>query len=110
MKALFARLLLTAFFAIQVAIFGATQTGATPMLCCPAVATETPAKHSHCPPVGGAPNSCCPDCPVLLAAMLPIETAGPPSINLPQIATFPALSLRASSRVEEPPVPPPRMR
>jgi hypothetical protein len=109
MKALFARLLLAGLFAAQVAMLGVTQAGARQMVCCVEAADHpTAAGHAHCPPVGASGNSCCPDCPYLLTAMLLAESAVSPHIHRPQIAVFPSIALRADSRVEEPPVPPPR--
>jgi hypothetical protein len=109
MKALFVRLLLAALFAGQVALLGVTQAGAGQMVCCVEAADHpTAAGHTHCPPVGAPGNSCCPDCPYLLTAMLPAEPAVSPHVNRAQIAVFPPVSLRADSRIEEPPVPPPR--
>ena len=108
MKTLFARLLLTAIFAGQVALLGAIQADARRMTCCVEAGKQMSPGHSHCPPMGGPVNSCCPDCPLLLTAVLPADAAHSPEVNRPQVAVFPNVALRANRRAEEPPVPPPR--
>jgi hypothetical protein len=101
-------LLLAIFFAAHVGFFALGHVSAQRMPCCAPADAATAAHRDHCPPSGQTGGACCPDCPSLLPALLAEDATRQPAIARAQISTIPLVSWRAASRVEEPPVPPPR--
>ena len=100
--------LLAIFFAAHVGFFSISHLRGENLPCCATVNAGSAAHSDHCPPSGRPGGACCPDCPLLLPALLVEQSSLQLPVTRPLVSTFPLVSCHATARVEEPPVPPPR--